>query len=360
MSVQVSYKKQTVFFILLILISLSIIEITIRVYDFYYPQCNFLDSDVFDNVSHDLKLDICKDNGAVKWKTNPLLLIPDQHMKTININSDGFRGNELLTDPDYRIFLVGGSTTFGVGATSDQSTIPYFLQEKLVERFPDSNIEVINAGIPNAYSFTESVLIKNKLLSFAPNMLVIYDGWNDLAHDYEEYETGTDVLLLDKIIRFIGKSDYVTPKALLTFYFNLQYDSTDVIEFDNSNMDKKITLWKNTWEEICELGNESNFKTIITLQPLVGTGNKALSSEELTYFKKYDGQSKIDHYDSYNNALNELDSKCSTIADLRNVFDSNHETVYFDFGHVGDHGNKIVANEIYEKILPTILKDISD
>ena len=358
MSVQVSYKKQIMFFIVLILISLTIFEITLRAYDFYYPNCKFLKSEVFDSVENELKLDICRDNNSLKWNTDPLYLIPNQDFKTININSDGFRGNELQVNPDYRIFLIGGSTTFGVGSTSDSSTIPYFLQEKLIKQFPNLNIEVINAGIPQAYSFTELNLIEDKILSYSPNMLIIYDGWNDLEQDFESYELGTDPLFLDKIVRAIGKSDYVTPKILLTYYFNLKNDTIDILEFDNSNMKEKTAAWKTNWEGICKLGIESNFEVIITLQPLVGTGEKKLSLEETTYFKKFDGQSKINNYNSYLSSLNELNSKCSATFNLQNAFDSNSETVFYDFGHVGDHGNKIIADNMYEKILPIVLGDI--
>jgi hypothetical protein len=359
MSVQISYKKQITFFILLILISLSIFEISLRVYDYYFPNCNFLKSEVYDDVKKELKLDICRDNNALKWNTNPLYLIPNQNLKTINVNSDGFRGNELKLEQSYRIFVIGGSTTFGVGSTSDSTTIPYFLQEKLMKKFPNKNIEVINAGIPQAYSFTEINLINEKILDQSPNMIIIYDGWNDLEQNFESYGLGTDPLLLDKIVRIIGKSDYVTPKILLTYYFNLKQHTTDILEFDNSNIKEKVTTWKTNWEEVCKLGTESDFKVIITLQPLVGTGNKILSSEESTYFKKFDGQSKIDNYKFYLNVLNELDSECSATFNLQNVFDSNSETMFYDFGHVGDSGNEIIGNNIYEKIFPIISEDIS-
>ncbi|MBL7001812.1 MAG: SGNH/GDSL hydrolase family protein [Nitrosopumilus sp.] len=359
MSIQISYKKQITFFILLILISLGIFEISLRVYDYYFPNCNFLKSEVYDDVDNELKLDICRDNNALKWNTSPLYLIPNQNFKTINVNSDGFRGNELKLDQSYRIFVIGGSTTFGVGSTSDSTTIPYFLQEKLIKENPNKNIEVINAGIPQAYSFTEINLIKKNILNQSPNMIIIYDGWNDLEQNFESYELGTDPLLLDKIVRAIGKSDYVTPKILLTHYFNLKQDTMSILEFNNSNMKEKVTAWKTNWEGICKLGLESDFKVIITLQPLVGTGNKILSLEESTYFKKFDGQSKIDNYNLYHNALNELDSECSATFSLQNVFDSNSETIFYDFGHVGDLGNEIIADNIYEKILPIILKDIS-
>ena len=359
MSVQVSYKKQTIFFIILIFIFLSAIEITIRIYDFYNPNCNFVNSDVFAEVDDELKLQICRDNIALKWDRNPLSLIPNQNLNTISVNSEGFRGNELSLNPDYRIFIIGGSTTFGVGSTSDSKTIPYSLQEKFTQVFPNQNIEVINAGIPQAYSFTESTWIKEKILSYSPDLLIIYDGWNDLDQDYEFYFEGTDPSFLDRLIRYIGKSDYITPKIILTYYVNLKNNSIEIVEFNSNKIDEKVSLWQNTWKDICQLEKENNFKTIITLQPLVGTGQKNLTSEEFHSFKKFDGESTIFYYDFYQSALNELNSECFSTLDLRNAFDSNSETIFYDFGHVGDFGNKIIAEKIYEKILPTVLEDLS-
>jgi len=360
MSVQVSYKKQTVFFMLSILIILSVVEFTIRIYDYYNPNCNFVNSDVFADVDDNLKLQICRDNVSLKWEINPLLLIPNQNLNTITVNSDGFRGNELSANPDYRIFVIGGSTTFGVGATSDSKTIPYFLQEKMNQVFPNQNVEIINAGIPQAYSFTESTLIKEKILLYSPDLLIIYDGWNDLGQDYEFYSQGTDPIFLDKLVRYIGKSDYVTPKFILTYYFNLKHNSDEIVHFNSYKINEKISLWTNTWEDICQLEKENNFKTIITLQPLVGTGQKNLTSEESNNFIKFDGESAILYYDSYQSGLNKLNSECFSTLDLRNAFDSNAETIFYDFGHVGDFGNKIIAEKIYEKILPIVIKDIKE
>ena len=354
MSVQISYKKQTMFFIISILVVLTALEITIRIYDYYDPNCNFVNSDVFTEVDENLKLQICRDNVSLQWEINPLLLIPNQNLDTITVNSDGFRGNELLSNPDYRIFVIGGSTTFGVGATSDFKTIPYFLQEKINHIFPDQNIEVINAGIPQAYSYTESILIKEKILSYSPDLLIIYDGWNDLAQDYDFYSQGTDPIFLDKLIRYVGKSDYITPKVHLTYYINLKHNSDDVVNFNSYKINEKISLWKSTWENICQLQKENNFKTIITLQPLVGTGQKILTPEESNNFMKFDGESVILNYNSYKIALNELNSKCYSTLDLRNAFDSNSETIFYDFGHVGDFGNNIIADNLFEKILPIL------
>jgi len=44
--------------------------------------------------------------------------------------------------------------------------------------------------------------------------------------------------------------------------------------------------------------------------------------------------------------------------DMRNTFDNMDIPIYFDGGHMTDIGNKIIAEKIYEKILPIIIEDI--
>ena len=256
MSVEVSYKKQGLILVLGLLILLSAVEIIFRGYDYFEPNCRFIESDVYAEMSFDLKRDICIGNDKVVWNNNPLYLIPDQHFKTINVNSEGFRGDELQNNPDYRIFVIGGSTIFGAGSTSDYTTISGYLEKKISAQFPKYNIEIINAGIPKAYSFTESNLIKNKLLEYNPDLLIIYDGWNDLDRDYGYYYDTVDYKLMDQIIRLIRQSDYVTPTVLLKIYFNSQNDNIDTIKFDSSNIEQKVSLWSDAWTGICNLQDE--------------------------------------------------------------------------------------------------------
>ena len=76
--------------------------------------------------------------------------------------------------------MLGGSTMFGHGATSDETTIPGFIQNYFQEDYNELKIEVINGGIQGADSFDELKFIETKLLNYSPNMIVVYDGWNDL------------------------------------------------------------------------------------------------------------------------------------------------------------------------------------
>ena len=129
--------------------------------------------------------------------------------------------------------------------------------------------------------------------------------------------------------------------------------------FDHPYFNQDFFL-KNSWIDICEHQDEYNFKTVVILQPLVGTGNKQLTPEEEKYFKYYDGENKIKHYQLYANALTKLEPKCTTTNDLRNVFDSNSETVFFDFGHTDKNGNSIIAKKFFEIITPIIIEDLEN
>tara|TARA_Y100000741_G_scaffold361624_1_gene345955 strand:+ start:2375 stop:3442 length:1068 start_codon:yes stop_codon:yes gene_type:complete len=350
MSVQISYKKQFLFGVLLCLIIISGIEIFLRVYDYNYPACSFYGSDVFAELSDNLKRDICYSNSKLIWDESPLRLQPLQNLETTHINSEGFRGSEFRDDSSSRIFLIGGSTMFGVGSSSDETTIPGFFEVYVSEKFTD--IEIINAGIPGADSFTEIEYIENQLLEYNPKIFVIYDGWNDLQKDFKEM-SDTEENTTVQLIRAINRGEYQTPKILIQHYFNWKHNTTDVT-FDTSNINEKSIAWKNNWKKTCNDLDDKGIKTILILQPILGSGNKVLSSEEEHYYSHYDSKTMNEYYETYAEQLNELEDSCTKVLDYRDTFDEFTETLFFDSGHTGDLGNKIVAKRIFSDVLPVI------
>ena len=77
------------------------IEISARVYDFYNPNCKFIDSDVYKDISLDLKRQICFDNTDIKFEENPYRHnVPNQQMSTITINQFGFRGSDISLEKE--------------------------------------------------------------------------------------------------------------------------------------------------------------------------------------------------------------------------------------------------------------------
>lgn len=309
LSVQVSYTKQLVFAVLLLIIVFALVEGAARIWWYNIENCAFEDSDVYADLPQSLKRQMCVESYQVQFSQTSIE--PNQNFQTININSFGFRGKEISLDkPEntFRIFTVGGSTMLGTGSTSDVTTIPGFLQQKFDAANLGINIEIINAGVSGAWSQTENNYIKNTLLQFAPDLFIVYDGWNDVA--------------------------------------NMEHTPDDEIP-------EKISQWTNRWKEICELGRQTNFDTIVTIQPMVGTGNKTLSKDEYAYSLKLQQTKTLQRLDLLASALNNLDS-CTKTADLRRSFDGMDLPIYWDYGHMANAGNEIIAQKMFELSLPII------
>ena len=217
------------------------------------------------------------------------------------LNSHGFYGPEFSDDKPnntYRIFAVGGSTTVPTGVKVVESW-PAFLQQKFDETELDFNVQVINAGNSGAFSMTEFNLIKQKLVQYQPDLIIMYEGVNDSTS---------------------GKS-----------------------------VDETIQNWKS----VCELGNEKGFETVIIVQPGPGTGNRVLTDQELVWMDEaYDVSPSLVKIDLYAKRLVDLNEDCAKTADFRGIFDYIQRPIFFDNWHTGSLGNQIIAENVFSVISP--------
>ena len=379
MSVVVSYNRQFIFALIFTFIILLAIEGTLRTFEWIYPSCVMVDSESQQFVDIFKLRQMCLDVQQLNFQQfdGYKLYEPDQHFSTVNINSEGFRGDEFFPQKDnstYRVFLIGGSTAFGSGATSDDTTIPGSLQKQFEEINPELNVEIINAGVPAANSNTENKLIFDKIIGYEPDLLIFYDGWNDAWHrnlilseiDSSHTEkTITSSKVNSGIIDFFQNKlkIYKTPLVLYKHFFwgKTTHYQGDVNTEDFIKVSEKISLnWKEKKSEICTLGENKSFKTIVILQPILDTGNKPYSKSEKELIPKtqFDIET-VELLNKLEKPLSELNGICDQVVDLRNVFDDVSYPIYFDFGHMNNYGNEIIAEKIYKKILPIVLEDIS-
>ena len=226
------------------------------------------------------------------------------HPSDNEVNKFGFRGSEFSDDKlldVYRIFVVGGSTVFGDGV-ENYNTIPSYLQDFYSnDQFDNIKaIEVINAGVNGATSKHESLLIKNKLSKMSPDMVIVYDGWND-----------------SKIGNYDGDAS-----------------------------------WANRWIDICDSYSEE-FDIIITLQPVLSKTKTILTDQEFTnYYTREAILKEKENLGKLAMNLSELNLKCSSSHDLRYVMDNEHVGIFYDQGHMTPIGNKKIAKKLYEITLP--------
>ena len=369
MSVEVSYRKQIVFGIFMLIFFLGIIEISIRVFELNFSDINDEINEIYEKYDEEV-IEKLFSNGAFVYKYDKILLNgPNQKLNTININEHGFRGQEISLEKEsdtYRIFLVGGSTMIGLDSSSDDTTIPGYLQQFFDDSKIEKNIEIINAGIPNADSRSEIFLVKNHLLKFEPDLIFVYDGINDAHHDWGWNNEVEDQSILANLensfeigIRSFYQSKIEPYYHTISFIHNIIKNENDDNK-SNQNIDVpdktlislKTQKWIQRWSSICELGNEEGFKTIISVQPVLGTGKKILTADEMNRLNNSIKKQEVvfQLLEEYSKALEILEKKCYKTIDLRNSFDGISEPIYSDLGHMGDFGNKIIAKEIFEKI----------
>ena len=363
MSVQVGYSKQLIFGLIALLIIFVAIEGTARTYEFVNPNCTFVNKDAYADLDFFLIRQMCEDleNRLFIHGDTVSVNAPNQHSKTININSFGFRGPEISKEkPDdvFRVFVIGGSTTYGYGATSDKTTIPGFLQQKFNSEKLDLKIEVINAGNPASDSLDEVFYAKKLIQEFEPDLFIIFDGWNDAAHSIRLERSDKlqeEIQNTNDFFKFKNFPYYRTPFVIKEIFF-FDPSSDGLIMVDGSKTPQKIELWLNRWSEICELGNSMGFSTIVTVQPLLGSGKKILSPDEQKIVSAFPGKHNLlPILEEMANALNRLDSSCTKTADLRNTFDGIDKPIFYDVGHTNDLGNKLIAKKLFELSLPLVM-----
>lgn len=367
MSVQVSYTKQFLLGILLILVLILVLEGVARILEYKLTTCHFIHTDIYQNTDPNVLRQACYDNSKLVWNLDviPYQIMPNLHSSTMNIDSDGFRGPEISKEKPpgtYRIFVIGGSTTFGSGALSDDTTIPGYLQHRFDLANLGFKVQVINAGKPFQYSLTETERVKNQIVNYDPDLLIVYGGWNDLGQSYDMINDVNDVQIssISKILQKLNRylPFWRSPQVYVAVFSQIHddyYASHHVIHpFDKTGIKEKVSLWVDRWNKICTLGKAKGFDTLIALQPLDGTGNKKLSKNEQQWFDLSDHSNKLEAYRLYANELSQFNETCTKSADLRSVFDGMSDPIYYDSGHMGNQGNEIIAEKLYELSLPIV------
>jgi hypothetical protein len=99
---------------------------------------------------------------------------------TVNITNQGFFYHSLLEREDtttFRIFCIGGSSTFGGQAYEE--TWPGYLEKCLRGKYEDRTVEVVNFGQPGVGLLEILAKFKQQALEYHPDLIIYYGAYND-------------------------------------------------------------------------------------------------------------------------------------------------------------------------------------
>lgn len=113
----------------------------------------------------------------VLWKYNP-----GSSIRICSFNQEGFWGRE-LEDPKeqdlIRVVALGGSVSFGFGASKLENNFCSVLEKLLNEKSAGRRFEVVNAGVTGYSSYNGRQFVEHYLEAIQPDILLVAFGWND-------------------------------------------------------------------------------------------------------------------------------------------------------------------------------------
>lgn len=285
----------------------------------------------------------------------------------VNVDSNGFRRtcNRLLFGDSLLIF--GGSTVWGYGAR-DSNTIPSLLSQRISSK--GFKITTLNCG-EMSYSFTQEMTKLIFLLrdGHRPKYVIFYHGANDVFLTYYYGFPGKNIFT-----RHFEESVDLGKKSL---FYQMSFITWKWITF-HSKIYKAISIgfnlvkkagpppnrthlaslaysyrdyYKKNFLLLQQLSKIYHFKLICFWQPVIQT-KKLLTDEE-----KIIQQPVMDDMDgqlyTMINQLMVTDSS-NYFFKISNIFDENTNTIFSDNIHITEEGNQIVADKIFEIVLPIL------
>lgn len=333
-------------------------------------------------------------------------LTPNLHEEgRLHTDKYGFVLNETQRNRDLavkspgvvRIFILGGSTVYGIGWQGNANTIAAQLEMILNLEYSNDaqkKYQVVNGGVGGYISADELRILIFKIIHFSPDIVITFDGINDFVNSCTNYD-GTTKVRSNKKIKFGSwsfnkayyddKMEYVfrnllslkglimltTRKFCEDFFQYVMPYTQNLIEgvynkviglfgsnsrfrwearFRQDGVDNYIANLKNI-RGICAA---HNIRCINILQPNLAVYKPLTDSErdvlnlEIALYKNYMNAIET-YYKAVGKRFKEdlVASKDRGIGiDMVQLFENTKETIYTDGYHYNSKGNRIIAEAL--------------
>ena len=249
---------------------------------------------------------------------------------------------------------------------------------------PDGKrVEFINAGVDGYNSAQEYLYLVSDLMRYQPDLVIVYDGWNDsqnssVIETMSPFRTNSHKEGTERI-----KASYSLARSIALALGNLKSSLTEghfrlgvmelpwrilqsvVEDSDEDDEDKpasydsrRVDYYREIHRAFVALADD-RLAVGVFLQPLAGVDGRALSTEEkaswwYSEFEREIGQ-RAPFYPEARRVLADLKQRSRgerqvCIADLSDSFSGVTETVYADTGHLFPNGNRIVAARMLHEL----------
>lgn len=185
-------------------------------------------------------------------------------------NALGFRGAEIgAKQPGVlRIACAGGSTTYGLYASDDDTTWPFKLGAQLKER--GHEVEVLNFGCPGWTARSSATNLERKGYALKPDVIVVYHAYNDLMSNLEdEYVERSKVDDPEQLKKPLPTVSYLQYSALLDFIASRIRKGPKQEEADKKDefREQNVEAFKRNLRRIVKRGGEEGARVFLCTFP---------------------------------------------------------------------------------------------
>ena len=290
--------------------------------------------------------------------------------KYLNINERGLRFTVPSDLPDseatkkINIFMFGGSTLWGWGVR-DRYTIPSQLVEALAKH--KVKAEVTNFSEPGYVSTQELIdLIIQLQRGNVPDLVIFYDGVNDVYAAYQsgvagipqnewkrelEYNLSNRYGQLRKLFLLMSMDEFYLGRKIKELSQKFELNTTKRKIADG--LEKEIVgIYLNNLQIIEGISRAYSFKTMHYWQPVIYYKKELTNFED---FYNHDGEMKQLYFKTYDI----LNMEKSILArynfyDVSGIFADAKQSLYIDYCHVNEEGNKEIAERMAKDVLEVI------
>ena len=367
-------KKNYIYKIIAVLFLIIFIEVILQFTYFLFKDRSFYSYHLNKNSSF-TEYSI---HGGLKFKKNILAHMPG-YPDNLFTNKYGFIDNDNfihnLNDPSkFNIFMTGGSTVEGRGASSNLNTIPSNLERCLLNKI--DNVQVINAGFSGDFSYQEFMRVAGKILpNYKVDMIIHFGAKNDAHNVFAEgnnwqinnqkYFRSSDYFFNNLKVDCISCSIANKLDRLSLTYYSLNYFYKKYFLKNNAkylnnnffiakkNINKSTKNYKNNLSLMSSYYKDYGIEFYAFIQPYLHSSNKILTHNEKSFLNKFEKEIGLNYHDfikNYFNIISDIEFEFN-VYDISQLFKNEFQETFYDSFHYNDLGNEIIANKICKQIL---------
>jgi lysophospholipase L1-like esterase len=284
-------------------------------------------------------------------RTRGFALKPGYKSTIYNVNSAGFRGEELPKDIKDRfvILALGESTTFGWGV-KDNQTYPYYLGEylrefELAKMTTQRASLVINAGVPS-YSSSQTLEYLKEILngnSIKPDVILLNILWNDIWYSTIR-NWDPQILISQKPSQWL---QFFTKYSSLVHYILMGSNDEELVDiFNPKAMDQYV---KNIISMI-DISREKGVEIILVEPPFDAdhVAEAGLNEFQIRYTRAFLIETGKQYLEQVRRIAKEKNiSVAKHPLDIRTL---HQKSLFLDALHPSPEGNAIMARDVFNRI----------